>query len=112
GGSMVARGELTLGALTAFVLYLSSFFAPIQQLVQLYSTFQSGQAAVRKLRELLSTRPSVLEKPDATELPQVQGHVELAHVRFGYDEARPVLEDLSLTIAPGEVLAVVGPTGA
>ena len=112
GGSMVASGELTLGGLTAFVLYLSAFFAPIQQLVQLYSTFQSGQAAVRKLRELLATRPSVVEKPDAKPLPPVEGHVELSHVRFGYDSERPVLEDLSLSIAPGEVLAVVGPTGA
>ena len=112
GGAMVASGELTLGALTAFVLYLSSFFAPIQQLVQLYTTFQSGQAAVRKLRELLGTPPSVLEKPDARPLPELQGRIELSHVRFGYDDARPVIEDLSLTLAPGEVLAVVGPTGA
>jgi ATP-binding cassette subfamily B protein len=112
GGTMVARGELTLGALTAFVLYLSSFFAPIQQLVQLYTTFQSGQAAVRKLRELLGTPPSVLEKPDARPLPELQGQIELAHVRFGYDGARPVIEDLNLTIAAGELLAVVGPTGA
>ena len=112
GASMVARGELTLGALTAFVLYLSSFFAPIQQLVQLYTTFQSGQAAVRKLRELLATQPSVLEKPDARALPKVHGQIELSHVRFGYDGERPVLEDLSLSIAPGEMLAVVGPTGA
>jgi ATP-binding cassette subfamily B protein len=112
GASMVARGELTLGALTAFVLYLSSFFAPIQHLVQLYTTFQSGQAAVRKLRELLATRPSVLEQPDAKPLPEVHGEIELSHVRFGYDPERPVVEDLSLSIAPGEMLAVVGPTGA
>jgi ATP-binding cassette, subfamily B, bacterial len=112
GAGMVADGELTLGALTAFVLYLSGFFAPIQQLVQLYSTYQSGQAAVRKLRELLSARPSVPEKPGAARLPPITGRVELDHVSFSYNEGRPVLEDVSLAIEPGEIVALVGQTGA
>jgi len=112
GGRMVLNHELTLGALTAFVLYLSSFFAPIQQLVQLYSTYQSGQAAVRKLRELLSTRPSVEQRPDAQTLPPIEGKIELRGVRFGYSPETTVLDDVSLEVEPGEVLAIVGPTGA
>jgi ATP-binding cassette subfamily B protein len=112
GGRMIGAGELTLGALTAFTLYLSGFFAPIQQLVQLYSTYQSGQAAVRKLRDLLASRPSVREKPGALALPAIVGKIELDHVSFGYGEEQIVLDDVSLTIEPGEILALVGPTGA
>jgi ATP-binding cassette subfamily B protein len=109
---MVIAGELTLGALTAFVLYLTAFFAPIQALVQLYATYQSGQAAVRKLRELLATRPTVAQKPDAVELPPIEGALELEHVRFGYDDHSTVLDDLDLRVEPGEIIALVGPTGA
>jgi ATP-binding cassette subfamily B protein len=112
GGKLVLDGRLTLGELTAFVLYLTAFFAPIQQLVQLYNTYQQGQAAVGKLRDLLSTAPTVAEAPDAAQLPPVVGEIALNDITFGYDEARPVLIDVDLRIAPGETFALVGPTGA
>ncbi len=112
GGNMVLQGELTVGELAAFLLYLAAFFAPIQQMVQLYNTYQQGQAALRKLRELLATEPSVAEDPAATDLPPVVGEVRLEGVGFGYDPARPVLHDVDLRIAPGETMAVVGATGA
>lgn len=112
GGRMVLDGSLTLGELTAFVLYLNAFFAPVQQLVQLYTTYQSGQAAVTKLRDLLGSAPSVPERPDAVELPPVEGGIELDRVTFGYAADHPVLRDVSLRIAPGETFALVGPTGA
>jgi ATP-binding cassette subfamily B protein len=112
GGRMVLDGTLTIGALTAFVLYLTAFFAPIQQLVQLYSTYQSGQAAVTKLRELLATEPSVTDAADAVELPPIEGAIELRDVTFGYDPQSPVLCDVSVRIAPGETFALVGATGA
>ena len=112
GGRMVLRGDLSIGTLAAFVLYLTSFFAPIQQLVQLYSTYQSGQAAVTKLRELLATEPSVAERADARELPPIDGRVELRDVGFGYLDGVPVLRDVTLTIEPGETFALVGATGS
>jgi ATP-binding cassette subfamily B protein len=112
GGTLVLDGRLTLGELTAFVLYLTAFFAPIQQLVQLYNTYQQGQAAITKLRDLLGTEPSVPERAGATPLPEVSGEIRLEHVGFGYDPDRPVLRDLSLHIEPGETFALVGPTGA
>ena len=112
GGNMVLHDQLTVGKLAAFLLYLTAFFAPIQQMVQLYNTYQQGQAALRKLRELLLTEPSVAEDPDAADLPPLEGEVVLDGVSFGYDRDRPVLHDVDLAIEPGETLAVVGATGA
>ncbi|TML91830.1 MAG: ABC transporter ATP-binding protein [Actinobacteria bacterium] len=112
GGNMVLRGSLTIGELAAFVLYLNAFFAPIQQMVQLYNTYQQGQAALRKLRELLATEPTVGERVDAEELPPLRGEITLEHVTFGYEPDRPVLFDIDLTIGAGETFAFVGATGA
>jgi ATP-binding cassette, subfamily B, bacterial len=112
GGNMVLDGELTLGALTLFVLYLTYFFAPIQQLVQLYNTYQQGQAAIAKLRDVLATEPSVVEREDAHPLPPLAGRIELDHVSFGYLPGTEVLHDVTLTIEPGETVAFVGATGA
>jgi ATP-binding cassette subfamily B protein len=112
GGRMVLDGELLIGELAAFVLYLTAFFAPIQQMVQLYDTYQKGQASVHKLRELLATAPSVPEAPDAVALPPVRGEITFDHVTFGYEPDRPVLADVDLTIAAGETFALVGATGA
>jgi len=109
---MVLRGELSVGELAAFFLYLTAFFAPIQQLVQLYNTYQQGNAAVIKLRELFLTEPDVVEADDAQELPPIAGEIVLDHVTFGYSEDRPILHDVSLTIDAGESMAVVGSTGA
>ncbi len=112
GGTMVIDGSLSIGELAAFVLYLTAFFAPIQSLVQLYTTYQSGQAAVAKLRDLLATDPSVADAPDAPALGQIDGAITLEGVTFGYDPGVPVLRDVSLSIAPGETVAFVGTTGA
>lgn len=112
GGKMVLDGRLTIGELTLFILYLSYFFAPIQQLVQLYNSYQQGQAAIGKLREVLQTEPSVPEAPDAIELPPIEGRIDLEHVTFSYKPGQPVLRDVDLHIAPGETFALVGPTGA
>jgi ATP-binding cassette subfamily B protein len=112
GGALALDGRLTVGQLTAFVLYLSTFFQPIQQLVQLYNQYQSGQAAVAKLRDLLATEPSVQERPDAVELPPIAGEIRLEGVTFSYAPGQPVLNDVDLLIEPGETFALVGTTGA
>ncbi|HEX3564034.1 MAG TPA: ABC transporter ATP-binding protein, partial [Acidimicrobiales bacterium] len=112
GGEMVLRHTLSLGALVAFFLYLNRFFQPIQLLVQQYNTYQQGQSSVTKLRTLLETEPTVLESPDATELPPIDGEIVFEHVSFGYDPDVPVIEDVDIRIAPGETVAFVGPTGA
>ena len=112
GGNMVRDGTLTIGELTAFILYLNSFFGPIQLLVQQYNLYQQGQAAIAKLDDLLSTHPTVEEAPDAHELSSIAGEVTLTAVSFAYDPAKPVLHDVDLHIRPGETIALVGPTGA
>jgi ATP-binding cassette subfamily B protein len=109
---MALRGEVSLGELTAFLLFLTSFFAPVQTLVQLYNQYQQGSAAVVKLRDLLAREPSVPERSDAIDLPPIRGAIRLEGVTFGYDPDHLVLRDVDLELAPGEVLAVVGPTGA
>jgi ATP-binding cassette, subfamily B, bacterial len=112
GGNMVLHHTLSLGALVAFFLYLNRFFQPIQLLVQQYNTYQQGQASVNKLRDLIDTEPEVSEAPDAVELPPIQGAIVFDQLTFGYDPARPVIEDVNLSVAPGETVAFVGPTGA
>ncbi len=112
GGWLVSRGSLTVGELASFFLYLTMFFAPIQQLVQLYNTYQQGRAAVRKLDGLFATEPDVRERPDAPDLPTMEGRIELDHVTFGYDPTVLVLKDVTLRIAAGETVAFVGETGA
>ncbi len=112
GGAMVRRGDLSVGVLTAFVLYIGAFFQPVQQLVQTYNMYQGGKAAMVKLRELLDTDPTVGEGVDAYDLPQVAGEIVFEDVTFGYDPSRPVLHHVDLRLRAGETVAFVGPTGA
>jgi ATP-binding cassette subfamily B protein len=112
GGTMVLHHTLSLGALVAFFLYLNRFFQPIQLLVQQYNTYQQGQASVHKLSNLIDTEPEVREAVDAIELPPIDGSIAFDHVSFGYDPGRLVIEDVDLSLAPGETVAFVGPTGA
>jgi ATP-binding cassette, subfamily B, bacterial len=112
GGTMVLHGQLKVGDMIAFFLYVNRFFQPIQLLVQQYNSYQQGQASVFKLRTLLENEPTVTESPDATELPPIRGEIRFDHVSFGYDPSIPVLDDIDLTIEPGETMAFVGATGA
>lgn len=112
GGWLVHRGDVTIGTVTFFLLTLSNLFEPVQQLSQLFNTVQSAGAGLNKLYELLDTDPDVPEKAGAVELPTA-GPIVVDNVSFRYADTGPwVLRDVSLTITPGERLALVGPTGA
>jgi ABC-type multidrug transport system fused ATPase/permease subunit len=111
GATQVLDQGLSVGVMVAFVGYLSSFFDPIQQLSQLYATFQSAVAALEKIFGVLDTSPRLGDTPDAAALPAVAGRVELRDVTFAYDRT-PVIRDLDLTIEAGETVALVGTTGA
>jgi ABC-type multidrug transport system fused ATPase/permease subunit len=112
GGTLIGGNTLEIGVLVAFIGYLGSFFDPLQQLSQLYNTFQASMAAVQKIYTVLDTEPDMLDAPDAVDLPDVRGEVELRSVTFGYDPEKPVLHDVALKIPAGKTVALVGATGA
>jgi ATP-binding cassette subfamily B protein len=112
GGHMVLHHQLGIPQLIVFFLYLNRFFAPIQLLVQQYTTLQQGRSSIIRLRELLEISPTVDEVPGAADLPTIEGRITFEHVDFGYLNDELVLHDVNLEIAPGESVAFVGPTGA
>jgi ATP-binding cassette subfamily B protein len=112
GGYLVIQGEMTVGVLAAFLLYLRMFFEPMQDISQFYNTFQSASSALEKLSGVLEEQPSVVQPEHPTPLPAARGDVHLRHVRFAYAEDRPVLPDLELHIPEGQTVALVGTTGA
>ncbi len=112
GGSLESEGSLEIGVLVAFIAYLNSFFDPLQQLSQLYNTFQAAMAAVRKIYTVLDTEPDLTDAPDAVDLPEIRGDIELRGVTFGYRPGQPVLHDVFISIPAGSTVALVGTTGA
>ena len=133
GGYQAIDGNITTGTVVAFVLTLSFLFEPIQQLSQLYATYQSGMAALEKIFQLLDVQPDLTDRADAVELPRIRGEVEFEDVSFAYrkhgrggrleiasaaaeggegpDEVL-ALQDIDLHIPPGQTVALVGATGA
>lgn len=112
GGWLVHRGSVTIGTVTAFVLLLANLFDPVQQLSQLYNTVQSSTAALHKLIGIIDAVPEVSEVESPTQLPE-RGAIAVENVTFGYAGSdRPALSDITITVADGERLALVGPTGA
>jgi ABC-type multidrug transport system fused ATPase/permease subunit len=112
GGHLYFNGDVTLGTLFAFMLYVQNFFDPVQQLSQLYNTFLSATAALDKIMDVLDEKPEVLDTPDAKPLPEVQGQVRFEGVRFSYGTGPEVLHGLDLDVPPGTTVALVGHTGA
>jgi ATP-binding cassette subfamily B protein len=113
GGRRVISGDLTFGSLVVFLMYLDWFFHPIVNLSNTYNQLQSAAAALGKLFRLLDTPPSVVDEPGAGELAvDVDGTVAYDGVTFGYEPGVPVVDDIELTVTPGERVAVVGETGA
>jgi ABC-type multidrug transport system fused ATPase/permease subunit len=112
GGNQVVDGAVTIGVLATFVFYLQSFFDPIQSLSQLYTTYQAGMAALDKIFELLDEEPDIADAEDAIELPRVRGEIRFEDVTFSYGGEAPALDRVTLTVPPGQTLALVGATGA
>jgi ATP-binding cassette subfamily B protein len=112
GGFLVHHGSVAFGTVAAFVLLLANLFDPVQQLSQLYNTVQSAAAALHKLYTLMDTVPDVSEHPRPVDLPG-EGVLTAHNITFTYDGAeRPALNDVTISVQPGERLALVGPTGA
>ena len=112
GGQRVLTGDLDIGVLAAFLLYLRSLFDPVQQLSELYDSFQSATAGAERVGAVLAEQPSVREAPDPVPLPDPRGQVRLEGVSFAYDQGPEVLHDVDLQLDAGTTLALIGPTGA
>lgn len=112
GGSLVLDAQLTVGELVAFTLYIQRFFEPVRELVLQYTQFQRAMVGGVRIIEVLDTDPDIQDKPDAVELPEVQGDVRFEDVQFEYTPGVPVLRGISMHARPGETIALVGQTGA
>lgn len=112
GTTILKEGAITIGVLVAFVTYLGQFWEPIQRLTQLYGQILVAMASSERICEYLDTKPTVAEGEEAADLPPIQGKVELDNVVFAYEKGRTALNGVSLTVEPGETVALVGHTGA
>ncbi|MGC9399822.1 MAG: ABC transporter ATP-binding protein [Anaerolineae bacterium] len=112
GARMVIREQLSLGTLVAFLSYITSFYEPLRRLTEVDNTFQQATAAAERIFELLDEKPEIEDAPDAVTLDEVRGEVRFDDVHFRYGNGDEVLHDIDFHMAPGEVVALVGPSGA
>jgi ABC-type multidrug transport system fused ATPase/permease subunit len=112
GARMIVNGQLTLGTLVAFLAYIASFYDPIRRLTDVDNTFQHAIAAAERIFELLDVTPDIQDVPDALVLDKIKGEVAFDDVHFHYGDGDEVLHDIEFHIAPGQVVALVGPSGA
>ena len=112
GGMSVINGEMTAGALIAFLIYAINLANPVRRISEIYGDIQKSLAAADRVFETIDTVPDVKEKDGAVTLPQVKGEVTFDNVSFAYDKEHPALTDFNLEVRPGEVVALVGPSGA
>ena len=111
GGGLLMGGSLKMVDLLTFSLYVSAFTNPVRKLVQFSELFANGFAGLSRFYELMHTEPKLKDAPDAEELQDVKGKIDIDHISFAYDKDEGVLEDLSLQVHPGETVAIVGPSG-
>jgi ATP-binding cassette subfamily B protein len=112
GGLLVVRGELTVGSLLAFLGYVGGVFAPIQQIVDLYPTARKAGVALESVFAVLDAEEEAPDVPDAVPCPAIRGQIRFEHVHFGYRANQVALDDLDVTVEPGETVALVGPSGS
>jgi len=112
GGYLAVTGAATVGTVTAFLLYVQQFFRPIQLLSQFYTQAQSALAGLERIFQLLDEPSQLKDAPDAVEMPPMRGEVSFENVSFGYNPTQMVLKGVNLHATPGQMIALVGPTGS
>jgi ABC-type multidrug transport system fused ATPase/permease subunit len=113
GGYLALRDPplVSVGVIVSFLIYVRRFYEPIRGIANLYAQLQAAIAGAERIFELLDTEPELVDVPDAVPLPPADGRVEFEGVSFSYDGDEPVLLDIDLTAKPGQMIALVGPTG-
>jgi ABC-type multidrug transport system fused ATPase/permease subunit len=112
GGFQVLDGVMTTGVLISFLLYVQRFFDPILELSMQYTSLQRAMASGARIFELMDVKPDIVDEPGAVELPAVKGEVKFQNVSFAYEPGKYILNDINLTVKPGETVAIVGQTGS
>ncbi len=112
GGWLAILNIISIGVIVSFTAYVRQFFQPIRQLTQLYNQLQSGLAGAERIFEIMDAIPTVKDQRDAVAIGRIRGEVEFDHVYFEYEKNKPVLQDVTMQVQPGQTIALVGPTGA
>lgn len=112
GGLLISRGLMSFGELVAFFLYVGLFMKPLMQLLGFSEMYQRGMAGFKRFYELLAEQPEIEDRPDAISCPNCEGRIDFVNVSFAYADGRPVIRNLTLSVAAGETVAFVGATGA
>jgi ATP-binding cassette subfamily B protein len=112
GGRQVISTVITLGTLNMFLFYLGQLYGPLQGMTRIADWLSRALTAAERVFEVLDTEPDVTDAPDSVSLPVIKGEVEFKNVSFGYDKARRVLENVDLHVQPGEMIGLVGHSGA
>ena len=112
GAYYVLHGELTVGGFMGFLLLVNVFFRPVEKINAVLETYPKGIAGFKRYLELLETAPDIADAPDAVSVGPLTGDIRFEGVSFGYEDHRPVLDNINLAIHPGETVAFVGPSGA
>lgn len=112
GAILYLKGQISIGGISAFVLYSRKFTGPIREIAEIYGELQSSLAAAERVFKVMDEEPEPADKDNASDLTDVEGSVELRHVNFGYQKDRVILKDFSMEAPKGSLIAIVGPTGA
>lgn len=112
GAGFVLAGDLTTGGFVGFLLLVGVFYRPLEKIAAVIETYPRGIAGFRRYQELLATEPEIADAPAAIEAPMLRGDIRFQGVNFAYDDHRPILRDIGLSIRAGETVAFVGPSGA
>jgi ATP-binding cassette subfamily B protein len=111
GARLALRGELSAGVLVVFLLYLGKMYKPIRELSKMTDSVSKAMVGYERIQEVLKIEAAVKDAPRARRAPRFKGKIEFEHVNFAYDDKTTVLKDVSFTIEPGQVAAIVGPSG-
>ncbi len=112
GGRLVLNGALSAGSLIVFIWYLGKMFKPMQDFAKMMDSYSKASVGYERISEVFDTEPQVVDAPDALPAPRFHGQIEFENVSFSYTSGRLVLRDISFRVQPGQLVALVGPTGA